>query len=402
MAQRQAATKVRLSDRTIKAIEPPSSGVGFVYDTEIPYFGLRTMASGIKSFIYGYRNASGRLHRVTLGRWPDLTATAARRRAREYAAKVADGKDPHEEKQARCRELRLSELVEAYWKAHLSKLRSGHEAARYLRKNLLPFVGGSTKPAEITRRDIIRLIDNKAEGSPIAANRLLTHVKGLFRWAVEKEEIGADPAAGVKRAGPKKEKARKRVLSVEDIRTVWEALPTTKSMTASQRSALRLILITAQRPGEIMGMRWEEINWIDRMWEIPEGRTNSDREHRVPLTRLALAEIEKQGKQETGFVFPSIKNHRFAIMALANAARRNREHFGIERWTPHDLRRTAVTHIPADRFLKSRIMNHDDPNVSAIYDRYEYDDKKRAALNKWDAKLRGIISGEAGKVVSIG
>ena len=89
--QRRRPTKIRLTDRVIRGVKPPKDGAEFVYDSELPFFGLRTLASGTKSFVYGYRNADERLHRMTLGRWPALTATAARLRAREIAAKVAAG-----------------------------------------------------------------------------------------------------------------------------------------------------------------------------------------------------------------------------------------------------------------------------------------------------------------------
>ena len=302
--QRRRPAKMRLADRAIRRIEPPKDGAEFVYDSELPFFGLRTLASGTKAFVYGYRNADGRLHRVTLGRWPALTATAARLRAREIAAKVATGGDPFEERQARRAENTLAELVELYEKHALSKLRRGDEAARHLRSDALPSLGAKTKPSNIARRDIVRMVDDKAIDAPIAANRLLAHVKGLFSWAVEKEHILGDPAAGIKR--PTKEKTRDRFLSETEIRELWTKLPAAELMTESTRIALKLILILAQRPGEVCAMEWAELDLVKGWWEMPREKTKSDRTHRVPLTGMALDLIQGQPKADR-WLFPSVK-----------------------------------------------------------------------------------------------
>ena len=401
--QRRRPVKIRLTDRAIRGIKPPKDGAEFVYDSELPFFGLRALASGTKAFVYGYRNADGRLHRVTLGRWPVLTATAARLRAREIAAKVASGGDPFEEQQARRAENTLTELVDLYEKHYLSKLRRGDEAARHLRSDALPSLGAKTKPSNITRRDIVRMVDDKAINAPIAANRLLAHVKGLFSWAVEKDHIPGDPAAGIKR--PTKEKTRDRFLSEIEIRELWTKLPAAQLMTESTRVALKLILILAQRPGEICAMEWLELDLVKGWWEMPREKTKSDRAHRVPLTGMALDLIGRQPKADR-WVFPSVKEQPLRRMALSHAVRRN-NHFGVARWTPHDLRRTAVTHMAelgVDRFTIERVLNHADDTVGGIYDRYQYGNEKRRALERWERKLRAIVSGELDteKVVSIG
>lgn len=387
--QRRRPTKIRLTDRVIRGVKPPKNGAEFVYDSELPFFGLRTLASGTKAFVYGYRNADERLHRMTLGRWPALTATAARLRAREIAAKVAAGGYPFEERQAKRAENTLAELVDLYERKALSKLRRGDEAARHLRSDVLPSLGAKTKPSSITRRDIVRLVDEKAINAPIAANRLLSHVKGLFSWAVEKGEITGDPASGIK---PTKEKSRDRVLSEDEIRALWEALPGARLMTEGTRTALRLVLLTAQRPGEVCAMERSELDSVEGWWQMPREKTKSDRAHRVPLTGMALDLIQRQPKADR-WVFASVKGQSLRRLALSHAVRRN-NHFGLTRWTPHDLRRTAVTHMAklgVDKFVRERILNHSQGKMDTTYDLYTYDREKRSALEKWERKLKSII-----------
>ena len=93
------------------------------------------------------------------------------------------------------------------------------------------------------------------------------------------------------------------------------------------------------------------------------------------------------------------------MLTRPSALRHNRQHFGLERFTPHDLRRTAATHLGSvgvDRFHSSRVLGHADREITGVYDRYAYDQEKRVALTRWERKLRAVLSGEkVPKVISI-
>ena len=184
-APRRKAVKVRLTDRAIRAIDPPKDGAMFVYDSEVPYFGLRTLASGTKAFVYGYRNKEGRLHRVTLGRWPILTATAARLRAREMAGQIANGKDPHEELQERRSGETIESLVDLYCSDHLADLRTGDQTERFLRAEAIPWFGKNEKAANIKQRHRCDVC-NPGPGRCKKMERLLAEVNSA---------IAADKAA---------------------------------------------------------------------------------------------------------------------------------------------------------------------------------------------------------------
>ena len=401
--ERRKAVKVRLTDHAIKTLKAPSDGAKFIYDSEVPYFGLRCMASGVKTFIYGYRNLEGRLHRVALGRWPTLTATAARLQAREMAAQIAAGKDPYEERQERRTAPTLKELVDLYCARHLSNLRTGDQTERFLRQEAIPWFGQNAKAVTIKRRDIIRLVEEKAVEAPVSANRLLTAMKRLGNWAVQRDLLDANPAAGIKR--PTAEKSRDRVLGEDEIRTFWTRLDSTRRMSEDVRVALRLILILAARPGEICAMEWTELD-LKRGWcELPREKTKSDRAHRIPLPALALELFERRPKKDR-WLFPSKREQPLSVMALSHSLRINREHFGLQRFTPHDLRRTAASHLASvgvDRFIISRVLNHTDREITGVYDRFGYDKQKRRALRRWERKLRRIIGEPTGAtVVSIG
>ena len=404
---------MRLTERTIKPIAPPPKGYSITWDDEFKGLGLRTTANGVKAFVYNFRNARGQQRRITLGKWPVITATAARIRARDHAAKVHLGQDPLAQKQAQRTAMTIKRLVDLFARGGLkddgkkvagyvpSKKR-GWELELYLRRDFLPFVGLNTIAEDVPRSDIIALLDEKAIKAPIAANRLLEAVRRLYTWGIEKELIEITPCVGLKRPGEKKD--RDRVLSEDEIDTFWHQLNSTTRMSKDVRVALRLILITAARPGEVCGMEWSELDLKRAWWEIPRERMKADRVQRVPLTGLALKQIEKQPR-EGRWVFPSVREQPLRVLALSHALRHNREHFGLPRFTPHDLRRTCASHLAGvgvDRFIISRVLSHADRQVTSIYDRYGYDKQKRSALNRWDRKLRAII-GEAAesKVVEI-
>ena len=124
-----------------------------------------------------------------------------------------------------------------------------------------------------------------------------------------------------------------------------------------------------------------------------------------PLGLDLLAVIGNQAG-ESPFLFPSPRQGQpIHINALAHALRRNRDILGIEPFTPHDLRRTAASHMTSmgiSRLVVSKILNHVERGVTAVYDRHSYDDEKRMALDAWGRRLHGIITGETlNNVVSI-
>ena len=395
---------MRLTERSIKRVAKPAKDYTLTWDDQLKGLGLRTTANGVKSFIVNYRTTDGTQRRATLGRFPALSATAARQRARELLAKIHLGEDPLDQQRARRGELSFGQLVDEFAKRHLESMKRGYEVERILRTDALAGFGANTKAAAVRRRDVIELVEEKSARAPIAANRLLQAIRRLYNWAVEKDLLETNPCIMVKR--PAKEQSRDRVLFAEEIHIVWEKLPTTTRMSEAVRCALRLILITAQRPGEVVGMRWDELDFKTGWWEMPRERTKADRAQRVPLTSLAIAELKTRPEGDP-WVFPSLKGQPLQVLALSHAVRHNSEYFGIAKWTPHDLRRTAASHLARlgiDRFTLARILNHADREVTGIYDRYTYDDEKRRALRKWDRCLQALISNKAERedtVVSI-
>jgi integrase len=168
--------------------------------------------------------------------------------------------------------------------------------------------------------------------------------------------------------------------------------------------ALKLLLTTAQRPGEVASLAWEEIDPEESVWTIPAEKSKNGLAHRVPLSPLALEIITSLPKGNEGPVFssPSDPKRPITRAALARIIYRGRKSLKMDPYTPHDLRRTAGSKMAAmgiSRLTISKVLNHADRGITSIYDRHGYDAEKRAALEAWALKLKDIITDRKSKVV---
>lgn len=389
---------MQFTDKLIKALKPKATrydmregnGKGFV---------LRIFPSGQKSwgFIYHFE---GKKRRVTFGNYPDLTLADARQLHNQALSTLAKGKDPGTAKQNAKLEARNSQTIRELINEYMEKWakprkRSWKEDKRILEKDIAP-LWGRRKAKEIMRRDVILLLDNIVDrGSPIVANRTLAVVRCMFNFALRRDIIEVNPCYAVK--APAKENRRERLLSLEEIKLFWDGL-NKASMSDLTKMALRLQLITAQRKGEIVSAEWSEIDLHAGWWVIPGDKTKNNNPHRVPLSQLSLITLEqlKAISGESQWLFPSPKgNGHMGGTAVDHALRKNLEYFkATHGFTPHDLRRTAASQMTAlgiSRLVVSKILNHVEGSVTAIYDRHSYDKEKQYALEVWGSKLEEII-----------
>ena len=391
----------RLTDARIRSLRPKQARYE-VWDTE-PGFGLRIAPSGRKSFIYLYR-FEGRPRRFTLGVYPRMPLADARE-ALAKAAKLLDkGIDPAERELAARKDKRdaesFAELAHEWIERHAKPKRKGwEEAKRILETDPIP-VWGKRKANSIKRRDVIQLVEQIMDrGSPVMANRTLTLLKQVFKFGVQRDIIEASPAVAVDK--PAKEKPRDRVLSEEEIRSFWTGLDKA-SMREDLRIALKLCLVTVQRRGEVSGMRRSEIE--DGWWTLPKERSKNGKAHRIPLSPLAKELINKASGDDHLFPAPR-KVGPIGPDALTDAITKYRHCFGAERFSTHDLRRTAATgmaQLGIPRFDIAKVLNHTDQEVTAIYDRWAYDAEKKKALLKWARRLQNILDEKVtDKVVKI-
>lgn len=413
-------SRVALNDRFCETTKPAEGKQVEHFDTVVQGLSLLVSPGGTKSFYLSYtRPGDGKRARIKIGRYPDISLSRAREKARAGRGEVTEGHDPVAEKRAHETSQTVSTLVDNYISRHASTKRTAAAIARRLRNNISSEIG-SLKLSELHRRDITRCIDRiKDRGADVEANRVFEDVRSMIRWARGRGDLDTNIVEGMRK--PSEITQRDRVLSSDEIKTIWNALPAAK-MRDSTRRIIRLCLVTAQRVGEVSGMMRDELDLSSGIWTIPAARSKNGRQHSIPLSRMALEIIEEQiaasdaqahrkNRPPSPAVFPAPRGAQAAMNGAAAAkAIKNAEVsrkglttiLGVKPFTPHDLRRTAATHmeeIGVSPFVISHVLNHASETrgsiTSKIYARYDYAKEKREALDRWAERLAGVVVGSA-------
>jgi len=386
--------KIKFTALRIKNLQPTGKTVEYLeagreYGTGI--FGIRVSPKGKKTFFAMYTGKQGKLKRYPIGSYPDLSLADARKELTKLMGQVHAGDDPQGEKA----EYRVAETFSELWAAYI-------ESPKYLNKSiasqieeqrkydrLLKDTIGPLKVQDIRKKHLSPVLDSLAKTAPVNANRLFALLSFVLKFALNRGLIEIHPMFGMDRPGGK-EKPRKRYLKPEEIKTLWSAW--NENLSPDVRDIFRLILLTAQRPGEVMAMESREIDLQERIWTIPHHKTKTDVEHIVPLSDQALAIIEPRMEQGTEFLFPS-SSKAGHICNTSKSRNRLTATMDIPQWTAHDLRRTARTmlsKIGVKSEIAERILNHSLGRIEATYDHYSFLDEKRIALNKLAREIARI------------
>lgn len=409
---------MRFTDKGIQALKPKTSRY-IEWKDNGDGLGIRVSPKDRKTFVYMYRY-DGKSRMLTLGEYgtgkSKLTLAKAQKAHGAALAALDDGIDPGAEavtgRQAARTAPTVADLAKEYLDRHAkTKKRSWAGDERILNHDVLP-TWKRKKAADIRRRDVLALVESIADrGAPIQANRALACVRKMFNFALERDILDASPCSGVK--APGKEKRRERVLTPDEIRTVWIALETGTAngthlrMEKPTRLALQLMLITAQRKAEVMEAQWTDLDLEADLWTIPGEKAKNGQSHRVPLSPHAL-DLLRQAKALAGdsaLLFPGRREGSpMTPDALTRAVARAQDAIGIPHWTPHDLRRTAATLMSENgspRLVVGKVLNHVDAGVTAVYDRHSYDNEKRQALEGLGRRIDSLLNGEVGNVTAI-
>lgn len=404
----------------IEAMKPDPAKRREIPDPALAGLYLVVQPSGARGWALRYRWAN-KPKKLTLGRWPVMGLADARAAASEAIAKVEAGTDPGAEKKkakAERIEAQLSErdkiktLVGDYAKRHLAKLKSGDDVSAQFRRHILP-AWGDRDIHEIARRDVIDLLEGIADSGRIAtANRVRVYLSHFYNWCVSRDILAISPVHGVAPVG--REVSRERVLTDDEVRWFWRACD---DLGFPWGPLGQTLLLTGQRLREVAGMRDGEITGMT--WHLPAERTKNGRAHAVPLSSAVgdiLAGVERV-KGKPGYVFTTTgkspvsgyhkgRNHIAERMAEIAAEERG-EPVEIPHWTFHDLRRTAATGmarlgIPVR--VTEAVLNHVSgtaAGIVSVYQRHDYADEKRNALDAWARLVADLVEGRADNVVRI-
>ncbi len=420
------STKRKLTTSFIKNIEAPKKRIEY-YDTLVSGMILRVTKTGHKSFAYRYWY-DGKSKQITIGKFGDLSLADAREKVRELKRTVNEGKDPIREKKERKenKPVTFTEAVESYKKHHLPTLkestRNDYEARiKHLTKGdgvrdtKSRGFDGSRYIKNFKRFEIIDFLNEIGISAPTQANRLQAIISGIFKHAKDREWVTDNIASGIKiKIKPKKKendhKHQNVCFSEQDLKTLWNAFD---DLGGPVGYYFKMLVLLGQRAGETRIMKWTDIDKEKKVWTIPASDTKNGESNFVPLPDMALKILEEIKPWTSGkFVFESPINKGKPIGTQQKAAQRIRDKYEVRDFNMHSFRSTIATYlVELDTSLQvvSKLLNHKKPGagsiITAIYNKYNYEDELRNALNKWGNKLQKILKeekGEPAKILKLG
>jgi integrase len=363
-------------------------------------FALRVLPSGTKSFSYRF-TLDGKKQELSLGVYTgdkDNLADAHEKYRAAYA-KLQKGIDPrHVESTKEMLTFKhFSDLYLTEYSAKHHKSKSWQTTVKLsLNKDVLPF-WSDKDVKDITRTDGQELLKTVVDrGSPGQARNVYKVIRAVLQYAIDWGPLDYNVLLGLSKTIPAlRSSSRDRVLTEQEIKHVWHSLDDSPIS-----RALKLILVTAQRPGEVAGMHTDELQaGIGKelcktckgcsTWTIPAERAEKGQgEHIVYLTKTAV-DLTRGIEEPDGLVFDIQRG------SLSQYLSRDKNYLGLPRWTPHDLRRTARTEMPRIGIIDEHaeaVLAHKKPGMAGIYNKYAYVEEKKEALIKWETELLRIVS----------
>jgi integrase len=331
-------------------------------------------AQGTKSWRLFYRlPGSTKRRSMTLGRYPGVSLAEARKLAHEKLARASDGADPKAEREARVevRNLSVADTVIRYldWCAANNAPRTVESKRSAFRVHLLPAFG-KIPLIDLSRRSLMDLLDGLGD-KPAMRRQLYLYLTHFFGWCVERDLVPTHPLLGLK--PPKPTAGRERVLSDEEIAALF-------NQEGVMATIAKLCLLTAQRRGSVISMRWDQLDFKLGTWTIPGANMKSRKLHIVPLSAPALSIFGDWPRLEGPFLFGVGSRGSAPYTGSSNGMEGLRRALGDPDWRLHDLRRTAVTlaqrqgcSLDAIRALTQ----HKSAGVIGVYARHAFEDEKR-------------------------
>ena len=407
--------KVKLEHQTILGMKASGKPVEY-YDSEESGLILRVSAAGTKSFAYRYE-IGDKKRRMTIGTFPGLSLSDARKRVQKLKVQINDGRDPQAEKVAKKRERTIEpktfkQVIDAYKERHLPTLKkSTQEDYKYRMNHLLKGAGKKMKTRKrgfdperpikgIKRFEILEFLDNIAKTAPVQAQRMQALLSGIFKFAKDREWVDINVANEITIKRKKKKYKRKWQnvdFSDKQIQILWE---TFDEHPEPVRSLLKILMILGQRSGETRNMKWVDVDLDNKLWTIPAEDTKNGEVHYVPLPGKAIDILNSLNHRDKGkYVFESHIKKGEPVGSAQKTAERIRTKSGVKDFNIHSMRTTVATSLAGlgtPPQVLSKILNHKRPGegniITAIYNKYDYEQEKRIALNRWSHELNRIIS----------
>lgn len=410
----------KLTKRTVDALRSGPKDQ-FVWDDELRGFGLKLTPAGNKVFLVQYR-LGGRgspTRRYTIGSYGSpWTPAAARDEAERLLRLVKQGTDPlvaREDRRRVSSDLAFGTYVDRFLADYVRRNRkaSYDDAEGLFRLHLRPFFKSKALPT-ISRGDLAALFDT-IPGERIALRRKVYAILSrMFRWAVGRGDLDRSPLEGFE--VPPAPISRDRVLKDAELRLAWLAAD---NLGYPFGPLYRVLIGTGQRREEVSGLSWKELHRDSAEWHLPAARSKNGIASVIPLSGVVIGELDRVAGRDKwprqGLVFTttgetavsgySRGKTRLDTQMLklareeAKQANDNPQHVEIEPWRVHDLRRTLATGMQrlGVRFeVTEAVLNHvsgSKSGVAGVYQRHDWRDEKRAALDAWAAHVERLVMG---------
>jgi integrase len=389
--------KIKLTDAAVRGLKPQADRFYLVWDLKLSGLAIAIHPTGRKVWkaIYSFH---GKPRWLTIGKADLINVDKARKLAAEILLKVTVGIDVQAERAASRGHGTFEELATRYREEYAKKNnKSWMQSDALVQKNLLPS-WAKLRAAEITRSDV-KLLLSKIKSASVATQARHA-ASAIFSWAI-KEEIAGVKANPCYRVDTEESESRERVLSDSEIPRFWQAFDDAGYL---HSLALKLILLTGQRPGEVLRMHRQHIE--DGWWTLP-GKpipelgwrgTKNAQTHRVWLPKSAQAIIAEL--DSAGLLFASARG---AIIQLATPMQKICRALGVPGATPHDLRRThgtLITGLGFGRDAMNRIQNHKQGGIASVYDRHHYSDENKRIMEAVAARITQLVEGIPDNVIT--
>ncbi|EHH1282632.1 TPA: tyrosine-type recombinase/integrase [Vibrio parahaemolyticus] len=418
-----------MNDAQIKSLvkkgEPCRIAIG-----EGLYFRVTEQGTPFWIFRYTFGGKRRQMSIAQYGKPPfGISLKAAKESIYELKKLVKEGVDPIiERSRQKVAKLQTVDDIAQDWLSHISNhLENPQIPHRVYWKDISPKIG-MLSIEDVSSRDILVLLrEINDSGRPTIANDALTYLKQLFNHAIKLDYIKNNPAVAfnTKDAGGI-EKPRKRALSIDELKMVFEVLHKHNEIfTRENLLALALLVVLAVRKGELIALPWKEIDFKKRIWSLPEERAKNGLKIDIPLPEICMHWLTELYVRANGsdYVFPARRaskrreyisddtlNHALAKM-FGKKVDANKKPYpnllgqaGIEYFVVHDLRRTARTLLAKNgipNHVAERCLNHKLKGVEEVYNLHDYFDERQKALNILAEQIAPLVGPPSSEIQNI-
>lgn len=372
-------------------------------------------AKGTAAWVLRYR-FGGKARELTIGRYPDISLSKARELAAEARVQIQQGRDVAREKQKatiqRAAAKTLRELAADYMSKAFPHLAANtiKQRRHHIEGVILPKLG-SLPAREVMTADVVALVEAVGKKSVNVAELVFTAVSEIFKHGLARHVVTANPCAGISVSaicGKPEPKRQRLKLTEDELRVILPALP---CIGAENALAVKIQLATCVRLGELAKAEWAHVDFERAEWFVPDQNSKTGRGFTIPLPPAVVGWFRELEPFACGsrFVLPArqvrrTRNHggevHFEQRAMNAMLHKLCEKLGdkVRRFTPHDLRSTARSHLAAlgvNILVAERCLNHSLGGLIAIYDQHDYMTERRAALELWTDFILACEAGRA-------